>query len=144
MMPATPLWVHATALSFAVALPIGARWARQHAGVRCAWDGNQIDAAFQVRIVSTPDSERRFCCIRCADDWLKERPKTAMEAYVRDEISGAELPVERALFVRSSVVTNPTTDNRIHVFRDRQSAERHAATASGILLSGEERPLSIR
>ena len=40
----------------------------------------------------------------------------------------------------SSVVTRATTGNRIHAFRDRQDAQRHAASALGRVLTGTERP----
>jgi hypothetical protein len=73
--------------------------------------------------------------------WLARQGARPREVYVTDEASGAEIDAASAYFVRSLVVTTPTTGNRVHAFRDRADAERHAEVAHGTLLNGTERPL---
>jgi nitrous oxide reductase accessory protein NosL len=42
--------------------------------------------------------------------------------------------------VRSSVVTTPATANRVHAFRSRADAEKHADKHGGTVLSEAEMP----
>ena len=51
-----------------------------------------------------------------------------------------EVDAASAWFVRSQVVTNPVTGNRVHAFRNPDDARRHAEAFGGVLLSGAERP----
>jgi hypothetical protein len=59
---------------------------------------------------------------------------------VTDETSGALISASEAWFVRSSVITNRVTRNRVHCFQSRADAERHAAAFAGEILSGNDRP----
>ena len=59
-----------------------------------------------------------------------------------DEVSGEPVDARSAHYVRSDVVTTPATGNRVHVFRRRVDAERHAALFAGTVLTGAERPFS--
>ncbi len=45
-----------------------------------------------------------------------------------------------AYFVRSMRVTRDTTGNRVHAFRNRADAEKHAEDYHGYVLSEEEGP----
>ena len=119
-------------------------YARRSPTGRCALDGAVIEPIYRVRIVDELGQDRLFCCIRCAELWLEARPEKPRAIFVTDEASGAEVPAEQAFFVRSAVVTTPTTRNRVHAFRERYDAERHAATAHGRLLTGEPQPLAPR
>lgn len=56
------------------------------------------------------------------------------------ERTGREIDAASAWYVRSLVVTTPTTGNRIHVFRTFQDARNHAAKSRGTLLRGQARP----
>src|SRR5262249_36785541 len=70
-----------------------------------------------------------------------DRPRAV---YVTDEASGAEIDSGSAFFVRSAVVTNPVTRNRVHTFRDRADAEDHARAYEGEALTGVRRPFSFQ
>jgi len=59
---------------------------------------------------------------------------------VTDEASGKLIDAGDAHYVRSSVVTNPATGNRVHAFRNRADAEKHADIHGGTVLSESERP----
>lgn len=106
---------------------------------RCALDGIAIDPVYRVRIVEGNGRERVFCCVRCAQLWLAHADSSS-RFFVTDESRGEEIPADEAWFVRSSVITQNSTRNRIHCFKYRADAERHAAAARGRVLSGNERP----
>jgi hypothetical protein len=132
--------LHLVALVVVAGLPVMARWSRQQAGDRCALDGRSIEPRFQVRIAATGAPVRRFCCIRCAEAWLSHQDRRPAAVLVTDEESGQELDAAGAFFVRSTVVSNASTGNRIHVFKDLDAAEAHRALAGGTMLRGPERP----
>ena len=81
-----------------------------------------------------------FCCVRCAEIWLRGQPSPPRAVLVTDEESGEELDASAAWYVRSSVVTTPATGNRVHVFRSRADAERHADAYGGTVLARSEAP----
>ena len=125
-----------------VGLALGGVSLRRSGPGRCALDGLAIEPLYRVRVDERDGESRVFCCIRCAELWLAQaEPPRAV--FVTDEASGEEIPARQAWFVRSSVVTQPATMNRIHAFKNRADAERHAATARGRLLKEEDRPLRI-
>ena len=129
-----------SAVLLAVALPLASHWARRPPADRCALDGAAIDPAYRVRVVDGAGRAHCFCCTRCAELWLERHRDAPQAVYVTDEASGEELRAERAYFVRSRVVTQPATLNRIHAFRDRADAERHADRFRGAVLADSERP----
>src|SRR5687767_8925287 len=130
-------WIIGLALLLvAAALPLAGHWARRGAAVTCAYDGAEIDRAYRVRVVDHRGGEHEFCCIRCAEFWLEGQKAVPREVFVTDEPSLEEVDASAAYFVRSSVVTTPTTRNRVHAFRHRQDAQRHADSAGGTILSG--------
>jgi hypothetical protein len=124
-----------------VGLPFAGHWARQGRAGRCALDGDRIDPVYRVRIVDRAGANREFCCILCAERWLALEAAGSSIVYVTDEIGGKELPASDAYFVRSTVVTQPATGNRVHAFARRSDAQRHADEAHGAMLAGGERPL---
>ena len=123
-----------------VGLPVAGKLARGTREAGCALDGVEIEAMFRVRIVDDERQAHEFCCIRCAEYWMERRAIELTAIYVTDEVSGKEIEASSAYFVRSSVITMPTTGNRIHVFQDRSDAERHASMLRGTVLLGSERP----
>lgn len=127
-------------LGIVIGLPIAGRSLRRVRTDRCDFDGDLIMPIYQVRVVDAQSAEHRFCCVLCAEQWI-ERAVGPLEVFVTDETTGRELPAERAVFVRSNVVTQPSTGNRIHAFADRGQAARHAREAGGKVLSPAERPL---
>jgi len=125
-----------------VGLALAGSWARRGITGRCALDGAAVDRIYRVRVVDEEGPSHDFCCIRCAELWLAAREGSPRALYVTDEASGEEVEAGRAWYVRSSVVTRATTGNRVHAFRERQDAERHAATAGGRVLTGADRPFA--
>jgi NosL len=141
----TSRWQIVLAVVFVAAgLAVLGSWARRGRGVGCALDGVRIDPPFRVRVVDEQGGSEEFCCIRCAERWLGSRRGPPQAVYVTDEAEGQEVDARDAWYVRSAVVTTPTSGNRTHAFRDRADAERHAASARGTLLTGPDRPFSGR
>jgi hypothetical protein len=81
-----------------------------------------------------------FCCIHCAEAWVKQQTTRPKAVWVTDESSGEEIEATSAYFVRSRVETNPVTRNRIHAFRAESDAEKHARECNGLMLDGPDRP----
>lgn len=133
-------WTLAATAAVAVALPGLGAWYRRQRLPRCALDGAAIEPIYAVEIVDARRDVRRFCCIRCAAYWLARQSAHDFEVRVADEVTGGAVDANEAFFVRSAVVTNPATGNRIHAFRLRREAEAHAAATHGRLLLGDESP----
>jgi hypothetical protein len=124
----------------AVGLPFLGTWARRQRLPQCALDGVPIVPTYAVEITVPERPPRGFCCIRCADYWLEKESPASPVINVTDEVTSQAIDAADAYFVRSTVVTNPVTQNDIHAFADRDDAERHAAQFRGRLLEDEERP----
>jgi hypothetical protein len=123
-----------------VGLPLVGQWARRHAPDDCAYDGVAINPHYRVEVVDSRGFPHGFCCITCARNWLRhEHDPRAIT--VTDEASGQAVDAEKAWYVRSSVETVQTTGNRIHAFRNREDAERHARAFWGVVLPESENPL---
>jgi hypothetical protein len=138
-------WITGTAyVAVLAALPLVGYWARIDAQPSCAFDGSHIDPLYQVRVVDADGRDREFCCVGCAEHWLQQETRTPQAIVVTDEISGETLDAAAAVFVRSLVVTQRTTGNRIHAFRSARDAEHHARYAHGQVLDGSERPFVPR
>jgi NosL protein len=133
------VWV-VVILAVAVTLPLAAHWLRGPPPPGCALDGAPIDPAYWVTVVDDRGEAHAFCCIRCAQLWLAARGAPPRSVAVADEAGSGEIDAASAYFVRSSVVTTPAVGNRIHAFRDRADAERHAEEHGGTVLTGAERP----
>lgn len=125
-------------LCVAIGLPLVGTWARRQPRDRCALDGADIDPIYRVRVLNDGGGSRSFCCVVCAELWLKHAGGKAALIRVTDEASGEEVDARDAVFVRSSVVTRAATGNRIHTFRHKSDAERHVDRFGGkVLLNGE-------
>jgi hypothetical protein len=123
-----------------VGWPLAGKLARRQEEPRCEQDGMKIESLYSVRVVGRDGESHSFCCPRCARAWLERSGGEAAVVYVTDEADGGEIDARAAHFVRSSVVTNPVTVNRIHAFRHRADAERHARAFGGSILMGADRP----
>ena len=123
-----------------VGLPVAGNWFRGRAEPGFALDGGEIVPAYRVRVVDGRGDSHLFCCVACARIWLQRQPAPPRAVAVTDEESGEEIDASEAWYVRSSVVTTPTTGNRVHVFRNRADAEKHADAFGGVVLPGSERP----
>ena len=127
-------------LLFLAALPAVRRWALSPETGWCAFDGQPIQPAYRVLVVEGPGQTREFCCVRCADLWLRRQPDRPQDVVVTDEATGRPVVAAAAVFVRSTVVTQPTTGNRVHTFANPADAHRHASAARGTVLTGADRP----
>jgi hypothetical protein len=123
-------------------LPLAGHWARSGAERTCAHDGGVIRPEYRVRIVDEHGCDVVFCCIHCAEAWLKQQKANPKAVWVTDETSGEEIEAGSAYFVRSMVVTNSSTLNRIHAFRTESDAEEHARNSAGLMLDNAERPFA--
>ncbi len=136
-----PEWIAGLVyLAVLAVLPVAGHWARQGAEPACAHDGGTIEPRYRVRIVDDRGRDFEFCCIHCAEAWLRGEKARPRAVFVTDETSGEEIEARTAHFVRSLLVTNPTTNNRVHAFRNETDAETHARASHGRLLDGSERP----
>jgi hypothetical protein len=130
-------------LALLASLPVLGRWARHRAG-GCALDGMRVEPWYRVRVMGGGGQRWEFCCVACAEHWLARQRPPQYQVTVTDEPTGTEVWATDAYFVRSTVVTNPTTGNRIHAFRTRADARRHIEQAKGTLLTEADRPLVPR
>jgi hypothetical protein len=128
----------AVTLLVILGLPLAGKWARRGAAARCELDGVAITPSYRVRALDASGEEHKFCCIRCAALWLRQRPARAV--FVTDEATGREINATSAWFVRSQVVTAPQADNYLHAFAHRDDAVKHARTARGTVLAASENP----
>jgi hypothetical protein len=135
-------WFLLLGLVVVVGLPLLERWSRRPPSASaCALDGVQIAPIYRVEVVDNRGATHAFCCLRCAEIWLEHQSALPREVRVTDEESGQPVAAAAAWYVRSSVVTVPTTGNRVHVFRNRADAERHAETFAGTVLPEAKQPL---
>ncbi len=132
--------VRGIGLLIVIGLPIVGTWLRRQSDEGCALDGIRIDPMFEVRIIDARDVEHRFCCLQCAVWWAQRRGEKSRQVLVTDETSGRRFDARSAYFVRSGVITNATTGNRVHAFQSRSDAEHHASVSRGTILSGSSRP----
>jgi hypothetical protein len=128
-------------LTVLAVLPLAAHWARSGAGPTCANDGSPIEPLYRVRIVNE-GREVVFCCIRCAESWIRKEKATPSAVYVTDESSGEEIAASSAHYVRGLLAINRTTGNRVHAFRTASDAEKQARLAGGHVLEAAERPFT--
>ena len=123
-----------------VGVPVVGSWARRNQAPRCTLDGQEIVPTFAVRVTDRAGTSHRFCCIRCAERWLDRNDVRSATVVVTDEVTGTELDARAAVFVRSRVVTNRITENRVHAFRDMADAVAHTREFGGRILGPDERP----
>ncbi len=128
-------------LAIALGLPLLGWWAHRDSSPRCERDGLAVVPQYRVRIVDAAGDVHFFCGIACAERWLDGERPDVREVYVTDETSGDEIDAGHAWFVRSSVLTNAVTRNRIHAFERREDAAQHADAFAGEILQGSLRPL---
>jgi hypothetical protein len=127
-------------LAVVVSLAVAAQWARHDSQEGCALDGSKIDPVYRIEILDDRGESHAFCCPTCARLWLRRQSAPPRAITVTDEASGERIDAGAAYYVRSAVVTRPTTGNRIHVFRNRADAEKHAEAFAGVVLSEAEGP----
>ena len=106
----------------------------------CAFDGSPVVPIYEVDVMLKDHSTKKFCSIYCATQWFKKNPQLIDHVTVTDEIRGNKIDSYMAYFVESELITNETTDNRIHVFQQRQDAITHAEKFHGTMT---DNPFSI-
>jgi hypothetical protein len=127
-------------LAVVVGLPVLGHLARRRAPDECALDGVKIVPLYRVRVVDVDGQDRVFCCVKCAEIWLRAQANAPRAVYVTDEKTGRECDSAAAWFVVNSEVTTPTTVNRIHVFHSRADADANARDYAGVVLEDSEKP----
>lgn len=98
---------------------------------RCDYDGAKIEPIYTVYFTLQDGTERKFCSIICASMSFRELKRQIKEVMVVDEASGKKIDASRAFFVESEVITTLHVKNRIHVFSNREDAERHLKRFNG-------------
>lgn len=129
------------ALSVIIALT--AQLLRRRSLTRCALDGLPLAQSYAVRLEAADGKSLPFCCVYCAESWIRRSGSPPRRATCTDEVTGKPLDCGVAVFVKSGVITQPTTGNRIHVFARRSEALAHLQQVGGALLQGTERPLQL-
>lgn len=123
-----------------VGVPLIGSWVRESGPDRCALDGLAIVPATAVRVTDGSGQRHGFCCVRCAQRWLARAGDSSAVVTVTDEVTGTEMDARTAVYVRSAIVTNRVTGNRIHVFRGGADADAHVAEYGGRVLGPDEWP----
>jgi len=98
---------------------------------RCDYDGAKIEPLYAVYFTLQDGTERKFCSIICASMSFRELERQIKEVMVVDEASEKKINASQAFFVESEVITTLHVKNRIHVFSNREDAERHLKRFSG-------------
>jgi hypothetical protein len=141
MVARRTFWVMTVLGVAAVAALAGVgQWLRTGPADACALDGSRIDPIYRIEIIDGQGGTHAFCCVACARLWLDRQRTPPRSVLVTDENCGELIDAGAAYYVRSRVVTRATTGNRVHVFKNRSDAEKHAEQFGGVLLSESEAP----
>jgi len=98
---------------------------------RCDYDGIQIQPLYAVHFILLDGTPKKFCSIVCASMIFSELKKKVKEVMVVDEVSEKKIRASQAFFVESEVMTTLHVKNQIHVFSNREDAERHLKRFNG-------------
>jgi hypothetical protein len=79
-----------------VVLPVAGYWTRRRHEPGCALDGAKIDPIYRVKVVDSRGKPRLFCCLRCAEIWVRCQPTPPQSVAVTDEVSGQEIDAPSA------------------------------------------------
>ncbi len=107
---------------------------KKSGGDRCALDAIKIEPIYQVDITVADGKTLKFCCVGCARKWMDGNKGKVEYITVTDEVTGKRIDESIAYFVESSIVTNQSTGNRIHVFAEKADAEKHAKEFGGTII----------
>lgn len=116
-------------------IAVGSSLLKKSGGERCALDATKIEPIYQVDIIPVEGKVLKFCCIECAKKWLAANKGRVTGVTVTDEVTGNRIDASISWFVESSVITNHSTGNRIHVFAEKKDAERHARDFVGAIIN---------
>jgi hypothetical protein len=132
----------AIGLLVVAALPLASAGSNGPDVPRCARDGVALTGLFTAWVETPRAQASGFCSVRCAEDWLQRRAPESAQVFVADERTGARIDASEAWFVRSTVAASRDTGERVHAFRLRSDADRHAAAFGGRVLDGDLRPFA--
>jgi len=104
---------------------------KKHTGIRCDFDGTRIQPIYEVKFIFEDNTTEQFCSVVCALLHLKNETKKLKYITVVDEVSGKKIDASLAFFVESDVLTIPHVKNNIHVFAQKEDAQRHATQFNG-------------
>ena len=107
---------------------------KRSGGDKCALDAIKIEPIYQVDVTPTEGKTLKFCCIECSKKFLAANRGKVNAVTVTDEVTGKRIDASIAFFVESSIVTNQSTGNRVHVFAEKADAEKHAKDFSGVII----------
>ena len=126
------------ALALAAALPLLGHAIGGRTGAGCAADGVALAGSPVVKLVSEDGDDISFCCVGCAEAWPAS--PSSRQILVTDELTGRMIDARDAWFVRSLVVAQPATEDRVHAFASEEEARRHLGAYRGVLLTGRLHP----
>jgi hypothetical protein len=130
-MPPNKSWITLFIFFVIISLVLGCQEERKSIESRCDYDGVKIEPIYAVYFTLQDGTEKKFCSIACASMSFSALKKQIKEVRVVDEPSGNKINVLGAFFVESEMVTVPHNKNRIHVFANREDAERHLKRFNG-------------
>ena len=108
-----------------ISLALSCQGERKSIEDRCDYDGVKIEPVYAVYFTLQDSIEKKFCSVACASLSFPELKSRIKEVMVVDERSGTKTIAAQAFYVESEVVTVPHVKNRIHVFANREDAEKH-------------------
>ncbi len=114
-----------------ISLALGCQGERKSVEGRCDYDGAKIEPIYAVYFIFQDSIEKKYCSIACASLSFPQLKSRIKEVMVVDERSGTKIQAAQALYVESEVVTVPHVKNRIHVFANREDAEKHLKRFDG-------------
>jgi copper chaperone NosL len=96
------------------------------------------DRRMAAQLVTPGEEAMVFDDIGCLRDWLQAHPAArGAVAFVADHRTGAWLPADRALFVRSTRIRTPM-GSQLLAFADAASRDADPAAAGGAAVAAEE------
>ncbi len=98
---------------------------------RCDYDGAEIEPLYAVYFTLQDGKEAKFCSIVCASMSFSKLKDRIRNVIVTDEVSGSKIDATQAFFVESEVITTLHVKNRIHMFSNREDAEKHLKRFNG-------------
>ena len=128
------------ALALAAALPLLGQALGGRTAAGCAADGVALAGSPVVKLVGEDGAEVSFCCVGCAKGWPSS--PSPRRILVTDELTGRMFDARDAWFVRSMVVAQPATEDRVHAFASEEEARRHLRAYRGVFLTGPLHPFN--
>jgi hypothetical protein len=130
-MASNERWIALFITLVIISLGSGCKGERKSIEGRCDYDGVKVEPLYAVYFSLQDGTKMKFCSIVCASMSFSELKKKVKEVMVVDETSEKKIMASQAFFVESEVMTTLHVKNRIHVFSNREDAERHLKRFNG-------------